>query len=73
MNQDFFLSQLLPLVFYILSIAAMVLLIIAVITLLRAKMTDAQRAKWLLIVLVLPIAGPLAYLLWGRHNLDDLP
>ncbi|GAA0479550.1 hypothetical protein FHR83_000871 [Actinoplanes campanulatus] len=53
--------------FIFLAAAALVLLILALISALSAeRVRNAPRAVWILAILLIPIAGPTAYLLWGR-------
>ncbi|MDI6097753.1 PLD nuclease N-terminal domain-containing protein [Actinoplanes sp. NEAU-A12] len=53
--------------FILLAAAALVLLILALISGLSAeRLRNAPRAVWILLIVLLPIAGPIAYLLWGR-------
>jgi hypothetical protein len=53
--------------FILMAAAALVLLILALISGLSAeRVRNAPRFVWILLILFLPIAGPIAYLLWGR-------
>lgn len=47
--------------------AALVLLILALISGLAAdRVRNMPRSLWILVILLIPIAGPLAYFVWGR-------
>jgi hypothetical protein len=53
--------------FILLAGAALVLLILALISALSAeRVRNAPRAVWIPVILLIPIAGPTAYLVWGR-------
>jgi hypothetical protein len=53
--------------FILLAGAALVLLILALISALSAeRVRNAPRAVWIPVILLIPIAGPIAYLVWGR-------
>jgi hypothetical protein len=53
--------------FILLAGAALVLLVLALISVLSAeRVRNAPRAVWVLVVLLVPIAGPIIYLLAGR-------
>lgn len=53
--------------FILLAAAALVLLILALISALSVdRVRHAPRFVWVLLIVLLPIAGPIAYLLWGR-------
>jgi hypothetical protein len=53
--------------FILLAAAALVLLILALISALSAeRVRNAPRAVWIPVILLIPIAGPTAYLVWGR-------
>ncbi|MFD1367600.1 PLDc N-terminal domain-containing protein [Actinoplanes sichuanensis] len=53
--------------FILLAGAALVLLVLALISVLSAdRVRNAPRAVWVLVVLLLPIAGPIVYLVAGR-------
>jgi hypothetical protein len=53
--------------FILLAGAALVLVVLALISALSAeRVRHAPRAVWVLVVLFVPIAGPIAYLLVGR-------
>ena len=50
-----------------LAAAALVLLILALISGLSAdRVRNMPRTLWILVILLIPIAGPIAYLVWGR-------
>jgi hypothetical protein len=47
--------------------AALALLILALISGLAAeRVRNMPRALWILVILLIPIAGPIAYFVWGR-------
>ncbi|MFC4067763.1 PLD nuclease N-terminal domain-containing protein [Actinoplanes subglobosus] len=53
--------------FILLAGAALVLLVLALISVLSAeRVRNAPRAVWVLVILLLPIAGPIAYFFAGR-------
>ncbi|GAA2894439.1 hypothetical protein Acy02nite_59950 [Actinoplanes cyaneus] len=53
--------------FIVLAAVALVLLILALIGSLSAERVRAlPRALWVLVVVLVPLAGPIAYFLWGR-------
>jgi hypothetical protein len=53
--------------FIFLAAVALVLLILALISGLSAdRVRNMPRALWILVILLVPIAGPIAYLVWGR-------
>ena len=53
--------------FVFLAAAGLVLLVLALISALAADRVRAMpRALWVLIILLVPVLGPLAYFLWGR-------
>ncbi|WP_229071246.1 PLD nuclease N-terminal domain-containing protein [Actinoplanes sp. DH11] len=53
--------------FIVLAAAALVLLILALISGLSAeRVRNMPRAAWVLVILLIPIAGPAAYFVWGR-------
>jgi len=53
--------------FVFLAAAALVLLVLSLISCLAAdRVRTMPRALWVLVILLLPILGPLAYFLWGR-------
>ncbi|MEU4561281.1 PLD nuclease N-terminal domain-containing protein [Actinoplanes sp. NPDC023936] len=53
--------------FILLAAAALVLLILALISGLSAeRVRHLPRAVWILVILFVPIAGPVAYFAWGR-------
>ncbi|BAL92367.1 hypothetical protein AMIS_71470 [Actinoplanes missouriensis 431] len=53
--------------FILLAAAALVLLILALISGLSAdRVRHLPRAVWVLVILLIPIAGPVAYFAWGR-------
>ncbi|MEU8655987.1 PLD nuclease N-terminal domain-containing protein [Actinoplanes philippinensis] len=53
--------------FILLAGAALVLLVLALISVLSAeRVRNAPRAVWILVVLLVPIAGPIIYLFTGR-------
>ncbi|WP_436526881.1 PLDc N-terminal domain-containing protein [Actinoplanes sp. HUAS TT8] len=53
--------------FIFLAAVALVLLILALIGCLSAERVRAMpRVLWVLVVVVIPLAGPIAYFLWGR-------
>jgi hypothetical protein len=53
--------------FILLAGAALVLLVLALISVLSAeRVRNAPRAVWVLVVLLIPIAGPALYLVVGR-------
>jgi hypothetical protein len=53
--------------FVFLAAAQLVLLVLALISCLAADRVRAMpRALWVLVILLLPLLGPLAYFLWGR-------
>ncbi len=53
--------------FIFVAAVALVLLILALIGCLSAERVRAvPRALWVLVVLFIPLAGPIAYFLWGR-------
>ncbi|MEV6349377.1 PLD nuclease N-terminal domain-containing protein [Actinoplanes sp. NPDC051851] len=53
--------------FILLAAAELVLLILALIGSLSAeRVRNLPRALWVLIVVLVPLAGPIAYYLWGR-------
>ncbi|MEU4428241.1 PLD nuclease N-terminal domain-containing protein [Actinoplanes sp. NPDC024001] len=53
--------------FIFLAAVALVLLILALISGLAAeRVRNMPRALWILVILLIPIAGPIAYLVWGR-------
>ncbi|WP_433791900.1 PLD nuclease N-terminal domain-containing protein [Actinoplanes sp. CA-252034] len=53
--------------FILLAGAALVLLVLALISVLSAeRVRNAPRAVWILVVLLVPIAGPIVYLVAGR-------
>ncbi|MEV0900938.1 PLD nuclease N-terminal domain-containing protein [Actinoplanes sp. NPDC049802] len=53
--------------FIFLAAVALVLLILALISGLSAeRVRNAPRAVWILVILLIPVAGPTAYFLWGR-------
>jgi hypothetical protein len=53
--------------FIFLAAAALVLLILALISGLSAeRVRNLPRAVWVLVIILIPIAGPAAYFVWGR-------
>lgn len=53
--------------FVFLAAAQLVLLVLALISCLAAdRVRTMPRALWVLVILLLPILGPLAYFVWGR-------
>ncbi|MEU4687731.1 PLD nuclease N-terminal domain-containing protein [Actinoplanes sp. NPDC023714] len=53
--------------FILLAAVALVLLILALISGLSAeRVRNLPRAVWVLVILLIPIAGPAAYFAWGR-------
>ncbi|MEV6298513.1 PLD nuclease N-terminal domain-containing protein [Actinoplanes sp. NPDC051861] len=53
--------------FIFLAAVALVLLILALISCLAAeRVRNMRRWLWVLVIVLIPIAGPLAYLVWGR-------
>jgi len=53
--------------FVFLAAAALVLLVLALISALAAdQVRTMPRALWVLVILLLPVLGPLAYYFWGR-------
>jgi hypothetical protein len=53
--------------FIFLAAIALVLLILALISGLAAdRVRNMPRSLWVLVILLIPIAGPLAYFVWGR-------
>jgi hypothetical protein len=55
--------------FVFLAGVALVLLILALIACLSADRVRAlPRPVWVLVVLLIPVAGPIAYFLWGREE-----
>ncbi|GIF03037.1 PLDc N-terminal domain-containing protein [Actinoplanes siamensis] len=55
--------------FILLAAVALVLLILALIACLSAeRVRGMPRLLWVLVVLLLPLAGPIAYFLWGRPS-----
>ncbi|WP_067505554.1 PLD nuclease N-terminal domain-containing protein [Actinoplanes sp. TFC3] len=54
-------------VFVFLAAVQLVLLVLALISALSAdRVRTMPRALWVLVVLFIPLLGPLAYALWGR-------
>ncbi|PRY31314.1 PLDc N-terminal domain-containing protein [Pseudosporangium ferrugineum] len=53
--------------FVLLAAVQLVLLVLALIGSLSAdRVRNMPRAVWVLVILVVPLLGPLAYFLWGR-------
>jgi len=53
--------------FVFLAAVQLVLLVLALIGALSAdRVRNMPRALWVLVVLVIPLVGPIAYFLWGR-------
>ena len=53
--------------FIFLAAAQLILLVLALISCLSAeRVRNAPRLVWVLVILLLPLVGPLAYFLWGR-------
>ncbi|BCJ42578.1 hypothetical protein GCM10010168_06800 [Actinoplanes ianthinogenes] len=53
--------------FIFLAAVALVLLILALIACLSAdRVRGMPRLLWVLVVVLIPLAGPIAYFLWGR-------
>jgi hypothetical protein len=53
--------------FVVLAAVQLVLLVLALISALSApRVRNAPRAVWVLIILLIPLLGPLAYFGWGR-------
>jgi hypothetical protein len=53
--------------FILLAAAQLILFVLALISCLSAdRVRNAPRPVWVLLILVVPLAGPLAYFLWGR-------
>ncbi|WP_045742463.1 PLD nuclease N-terminal domain-containing protein [Actinoplanes rectilineatus] len=60
--------------FILLAAAALVLLILALISGLAAdRVRNLPRALWIVVILLIPIAGPIAYLAWGRPVTRSTP
>ena len=54
-------------VFIFLAAVQLVLFVLALISVLSAeRVRNAPRAVWVLVVLLLPLLGPIGYFLWGR-------
>jgi hypothetical protein len=54
-------------VFVLLAAVQLVLLVLALISALSAlRVRNLPRAAWVLIILLIPLLGPLAYFAWGR-------
>ncbi|MET8150750.1 PLDc N-terminal domain-containing protein [Actinoplanes sp. NPDC049668] len=53
--------------FVVLAAVQLVLLVLALIGVLSAdRVRNMPRALWLLVILLIPLLGPLAYFVWGR-------
>ena len=53
--------------FILLAAAQLVLLVLALISCLSAdRVRNAPRLVWVLVIILLPLLGPLAYFVWGR-------
>ncbi len=53
--------------FILLAAVQLILLILALISCLSAdRVRNAPRAVWVLVILLIPVIGPLAYFVWGR-------
>ena len=53
--------------FVFLAAVQLVLLVLALISVLSAsRVRTMPRALWVLVILLIPLLGPLAYFLWGR-------
>ena len=53
--------------FIFLAAAQLVLFVLALISSLSAdRVRNLPRALWVLLILAIPLAGPIAYYLWGR-------
>ena len=57
-------------VWSVLWLAALMLLVVAVVSLIRsrARLTQGQALGWVALVLLVPVAGPLAWLFVGRRT-----
>jgi hypothetical protein len=54
-------------VFVFLAAVQLVLLVLALISVLSAdRVRIMPRALWVLVILLIPLLGPLSYMLWGR-------
>jgi hypothetical protein len=54
-------------VFILLAAVALILLVLALIGSLSAERVRAMpRALWVVVILIVPLLGPLAYFAWGR-------
>jgi phospholipase D-like protein len=54
-------------VFIFLAAVQLVLFVLALISALSAdRVRNAPRALWVLLIILVPLLGPLAYFLWGR-------
>jgi Phospholipase_D-nuclease N-terminal len=54
-------------VFIFLAAAQLVLFVLALISVLSAdRVRNAPRALWVLLIVLIPLLGPLLYFLWGR-------
>jgi hypothetical protein len=54
-------------VFIFLAAAQLVLFVLALISVLSAdRVRNAPRALWVLLIVLVPLLGPVAYFLWGR-------
>ena len=53
--------------FVVLAAVQLVLLVLALISVLSAsRVRTMPRVLWVLVILLIPLLGPLAYFLWGR-------
>jgi hypothetical protein len=53
--------------FIFLAAVQLILVVLALISVLSAdRVRNAPRAVWVLVILLVPLLGPLAYALWGR-------
>ena len=53
--------------FVVLAAVQLVLLVLALISALSAaRVRNMPRAVWVLVILLVPLVGPLAYFAWGR-------
>jgi hypothetical protein len=53
--------------FILLAAVQLILLVLALISCLSAdRVRNAPRTVWVLVILLIPLIGPLSYFLWGR-------
>jgi hypothetical protein len=53
--------------FVVLAAVQLILLVLALISVLSApRVRNLPRAVWVLVILLIPLLGPLAYFAWGR-------